>query len=67
MRTIGPRDPATETLEEYVQRIVRTAPRPTPEMIAEFAALLGFTTGSGRFTSESRPDAPAEGGDDDAA
>ena len=55
-RTIGPRDPNVESYDEWIRRIVRTAPRPTPEMINEFAALLGFSTGSGRSTSTTEAD-----------
>ena len=40
---IGPRDPAVETRDEYIARIVRNAGRPTPEEYARLAALLGMT------------------------
>jgi hypothetical protein len=43
---IEARDPAVETLDTYVARIVRTAHRPTPEQYTRLAALLGYTAGA---------------------
>lgn len=40
MTTIGPRDPATETPESYLTRVVSTAPRPTPETLDRLVVLL---------------------------
>jgi len=40
--TIGPRQPDAETLDEYIQRVVRNAGQPSQEEYAHLAALLGF-------------------------
>jgi hypothetical protein len=40
MTTVGPWDPQVETLPEYLDRVVHSAPRPNPEQLARLAALL---------------------------
>lgn len=43
----GPRNPEVETLDEYIQRLVRDAGEPSQEQYERLAALLGFTARGG--------------------
>lgn len=40
MTTIGPRRPEMESVEEYIDRIVRSAGRPNPEQLDRLVSLL---------------------------
>lgn len=40
MTTIGPRRPEMESVEEYIDRIVRSAGRPNPEQLDRLVTLL---------------------------
>ena len=55
----GPHRPELETLQEYIERVVRDAPAPSPEQYSRLAALLPI----GVSSTPSRQD----GGSDAAA